>query len=435
MKKDTFKTSILILLIGGLITKILGFVIRVLYTRTIGDEGINLYTIVTPTYSLFITLATFALPVSISKIVSENTTRSKKIFFSTVFFILLFNTVILLFLLATAPVIATYLLKQPEVTPLLYAMAFTLPFISITSILKGYFLGRLQVAPNTISNIFEQTVRILYLCFLLPILVEKSVLLGVVSYILFNIVTETVSIFVFWCFLPKKIHLTKQDLKPDKNIVSRVLSISVPSVSSRLIGNIAFFFEPILLTNILLYCGYSNAYILEEYASYNAYAIGLLTMPSFFISAICQILIPEMSKYHAIHQDDMVKRRLKQALSYSFIIGLSFSFLFFFLRDPILEIIYHTNRGSEYIFTLAPFFVLFYLEAPLSSALQALDKAGASMRITLEGSILKLVIMALLSFCKIGIYSLIFSEIINIFFVVFQNAREVKKTLKHSLSV
>ena len=158
-------------------------------------------------------------------------------------------------------------------------------------------------------------------------------------------------------------------------------------------------------------------------------------MPSFFISAICQILIPEMSKYHSIHQDDMVKRRLKQALSYSFIIGLSFSFLFFFLRDPILEIIYHTNRGSEYIFTLAPFFVLFYLEAPLSSALQALDKAGASMRITLEGSILKLVIMALLSFCKIGIYSLIFSEIINIFFVVFQNAREVKKTLKHSLSV
>lgn len=423
------------MLIGGLITKILGFVIRVLYTRTIGDEGINLYTIVTPTYSLFITLATFALPVSISKIVSENTTRSKKIFFSTVFFILLFNTVILLFLLATAPVIATYLLKQPEVTPLLYAMAFTLPFISITSILKGYFLGRLQVAPNTISNIFEQTVRILYLCFLLPILVEKSVLLGVVSYILFNIVTETVSIFVFWCFLPKKIHLTKQDLKPDKNIVFRVLSISVPSVSSRLIGNIAFFFEPILLTNILLYCGYSNAYILEEYASYNAYAIGLLTMPSFFISAICQILIPEMSKYHSIHQDDMVKRRLKQALSYSFVIGLSFSFLFIFLRDPILEIIYHTNRGSEYIFTLAPFFVLFYLEAPLSSALQALDKAGASMRITLEGSILKLVIMALLSFCKIGIYSLIFSEIINIFFVVFQNAREVKKTLKHSLSV
>ena len=253
MKKDTFKTSIMILLIGGFITKILSFVIRVLYTRTIGEEGINLYTIVTPTFGLFITLAQFALPISISKLVSENRIRSKKIVFSTFFFILLFNLFLILFVLVTAPFIANNLLKQPTVTPLLYAMAFTLPFISITSILKGYFLGKLQVAPNTISNIFEQTVRILFLLFGLPLLVKKSILLGVISYILFNIITEIVSIFTFWCFLPKKKSLHKEDIHPDQKIIKRVLKISVPSVSSRLIGNIAFFLEPIILTNLLLF--------------------------------------------------------------------------------------------------------------------------------------------------------------------------------------
>ena len=430
MKKDTFKTSIMILLIGGFITKILSFVIRVLYTRTIGEEGINLYTIVTPTFGLFITLAQFALPISISKLVSENRIRSKKIVFSTFFFILLFNLFLILFVLVTAPFIANNLLKQPTVTPLLYAMAFTLPFISIASILKGYFLGKLQVAPNTISNIFEQTVRILFLLFGLPLLVKKSILLGVISYILFNIITEIVSIFTFWCFLPKKISLHKEDIHPDQKIIKRVLKISVPSVSSRLIGNIAFFLEPIILTNLLLFFGYSNSYILEEYASYNAYAIGLLTIPSFLVAAICQILIPEISKYHSQKNILMIKRRIKQALSYSFIIGFFCSMFLFFFRDPLLNIIYNTTRGSEYIFALAPFFVLFYLEAPLSSTLQALDESKKAMQITLYGSILKLSTMAILCCFKIGLYALVFSEILNIFFVVSLNARNVHKTIK-----
>ncbi len=430
MKKDTFKTSIMILLIGGFITKILSFVIRVLYTRTIGEEGINLYTIVTPTFGLFITLAQFALPISISKLVSENRIRSKKIVFSTFFFILLFNLFLILFVLVTAPFIANNLLKQPTVTPLLYAMAFTLPFISITSILKGYFLGKLQVAPNTISNIFEQTVRILFLLFGLPLLVKKSILLGVISYILFNIITEIVSIFTFWCFLPKKKSLHKEDIHPDQKIIKRVLKISVPSVSSRLIGNIAFFLEPIILTNLLLFFGYSNSYILEEYASYNAYAIGLLTIPSFLVAAICQILIPEISKYHSQKNILMIKRRIKQALSYSFIIGFFCSMFLFFFRDPLLNIIYNTTRGSEYIFALAPFFVLFYLEAPLSSTLQALDESKKAMQITLYGSILKLSTMAILCCFKIGLYALVFSEILNIFFVVSLNARNVHKTIK-----
>lgn len=420
----------MILLIGGFITKILSFVIRVLYTRTIGEEGINLYTIVTPTFGLFITLAQFALPISISKLVSENRIRSKKIVFSTFFFILLFNLFLILFVLVTAPFIANNLLKQPTVTPLLYAMAFTLPFISITSILKGYFLGKLQVAPNTISNIFEQTVRILFLLFGLPLLVKKSILLGVISYILFNIITEIVSIFTFWCFLPKKISLHKEDIHPDQKIIKRVLKISVPSVSSRLIGNIAFFLEPIVLTNLLLFFGYSNSYILEEYASYNAYAIGLLTIPSFLVAAICQILIPEISKYHSQKNILMIKRRIKQALSYSFIIGFFCSMFLFFFRDPLLNIIYNTTRGNEYIFALAPFFVLFYLEAPLSSTLQALDESKKAMQITLYGSILKLSTMAILCCFKIGLYALVFSEILNIFFVVSLNARNVRKTIK-----
>ena len=429
MKKDTFKMSIFILLIGGLITKILSFIIRVLFTRTITDEGMNLYTIVSPTFSLLIALASFSLPISISKIISKQTTARPKIMFTSLFFGLTFSFALLLLVLLLAPFISSTLLKEETLTPLIYAMAFTLPFISITSVLKGYFLGKMKVIPNTVSNIFEQLARIIFLIFLLPKLVSKSIILGVVSYILFNIITEIISIFVFYLYLPKKIMLTKNDFLPSKSIINEILATSIPSVSGRIIGNIAFFLEPILLTNILLFVGYPSSYILAEYASYNAYAIGLLTLPSFFIAAICQILIPEISKYYNLKNYTLVKKRMNQALKYSFAIGLFFSIFLFFTRDFFLEILYKTTRGSDYIFILAPFFVLFYLEAPLTSTLQAINKAKAAMKITLLGAIIKLLIMSILSFLRVGIYGLVFSEIINIIIVVFLNYRILKKAL------
>ena len=429
MKKDTFKMSIFILLIGGLITKILSFIIRVLFTRTITDEGMNLYTIVSPTFSLLIALASFSLPISISKIISKQTTARPKIMFTSLFFGLTFSFALLLLVLLLAPFISSTLLKEETLTPLIYAMAFTLPFISITSVLKGYFLGKMKVIPNTVSNIFEQLARIIFLIFLLPKLVSKSIILGVVSYILFNIITEIISIFVFYLYLPKKIMLTKNDFLPSKSIINEILATSIPSVSGRIIGNIAFFLEPILLTNILLFVGYPSSYILAEYASYNAYAIGLLTLPSFFIAAICQILIPEISKYYNLKNYTLVKKRMNQALKYSFTIGLFFSIFLFFTRDFFLEILYKTTRGSDYIFILAPFFVLFYLEAPLTSTLQAINKAKDAMKITLLGAIIKLLIMSILSFLRVGIYGLVFSEIINIIIVVFLNYHILKKAL------
>ena len=57
MKNNKFLTATFILMIGGLITKILGFIIRIIYTRMVGNEAIALYSLVMPTYSLLLTIA------------------------------------------------------------------------------------------------------------------------------------------------------------------------------------------------------------------------------------------------------------------------------------------------------------------------------------------------------------------------------------------
>lgn len=425
MKKNLFIKSTLILILSGFLTKMLGFIIKVVYTRIIGEYGISLFTIATPTYSLLLTISTLAIPISISKLVSENKGRSIRILTSAAFLILSINFLLILIIFLTKDFIAINLLKEPLAAPILMAFALTLPFVSISAVLKGYFAGKQNMVPHAISNILEQIVRLIIIVTILPMLMKKSVMYAVLGLILLTILSEISSIIVFLFFLPKHINY-KNNLLPSKKHTKDILNISLPTVSSRIIGNIGYFLEPIILTNLLLFSGYTNAYILREYGAYNAYSLALLTMPGFFIAAISTSLLPEISKFHGERNSSMVKRRIKQSLLFALLIGTFFSFIIFTFRDKLLFTLYNTTNGSDYIKILAPFFVLFYLEGVLTSALQALGHAKITMNITLWGVILKLLVMAILSLCHIGIYSLVIAEIINILFVVLINFKYLK---------
>jgi stage V sporulation protein B len=426
MKKNLFIKSTLILILSGFLTKILGFIIKVIYTRIIGEYGISLYSIAVPTYSLLLTIATLAIPISISKLVSENKGRSIRILTSAAFLIISINLVLVFVIFLTKDFLAVNLLKEPKASPIIMAFALTLPFVSISSVLKGYFAGKQNMVPHATSNILEQIVRLIIILVVLPILKRKSDMLAILGLILLTIISEISSIIVFLFFLPKKINFNTKIL-PSKKITKDILDISIPTVSGRIIGNIGYFFEPIILTNLLLFSGYNNSYILSEYGAYNAYSLALLTMPSFFIGAIATSLLPEISKFNGNNNLKMVKRRIHQSIIFSLIIGIFFSLLIFIFRDKLLFSLYNTTKGSDYIKVLAPFFVLFYLEGVLTSSLQALGYAKVTMNITLYGVIIKLFIMAILSLCHIGIYSLVIAEIINIFFVVFFNFKYLKK--------
>ncbi len=428
--KNLFIKSTIILILGGIITKILGFIIRIIYTRIVGTEVIGLYSLVMPTYSLLITIATLALPTTISKLIAENKHNNLKIISTSTILIMLINVIVVLFMLISARFIANNLLHEERCYLLIISMALTFPIISVSSIIKGYFYGKQNMLPNVISNIIEQLIRGILIYLFVPIIMEKSEILAACSLFLFSFIEELVSILINMLFLPKHIKITKQSIIPDKYTLKNILNISIPTVSSRIIGNIGYFFEPIILKNLLLFSGYTNHYILTEYGAYNAYTLTILTVPSFFITAISSSLVPEISKYYLTCKKHLVIKRLKEAIFFSLLIGITYSILLILFGKNILNILYNTNMGLNYIKILAPIFPLFYIEAILISFLQALDKAKITMRITIIGVIVKLLTLSITSLIHIGMYSLIISEIVNILLVVSLNIYYVNKTIK-----
>lgn len=404
-------------MIGGFITKILGMFIKVVLTRTISTEGIGLYSLILPTFNLFITLCSLGLPVAISKLVSEKKKQSKKIVLSVMPLALLFNFLLIVVLFLIAPFLSNNLLHNKATYYPLVAIGFTLPFICISSIIKGYFFGKEEMLPTIFSNIVEQLMRLLLTIVVISKLMRNSLTYAVTGVVLINILSEGISIIVLILCLPRKRKVSIQDFYYDRDTLKDLLNISIPTTGSRLIGSLCYFLEPIILTFALTKIGYTNSFITREYGIINGYVYALLLLPSFFTLAISSALLPVVSNSYSRGDYKYSKYKIKQAIFLSLLIGIPCTILFMFIPELFLKLIYNTNEGIIYIKMIAPIFLLYYVQGPLTTSMQAMSKAKDAMMGTLYGSIIRTILLFLLSLCHIGMWGLIIASSVNIIFI------------------
>ena len=424
--KEKFIKSIFILLIGGLLTKVLGMIIKIVMSRLIGTEGLGLYMMVLPTFSLFIGLGQFGLPTALSKLIAEKKKNNIKLFFSILPISIIINIILIITILLIAPVLSKNLLHDPRCYLPILAIAVVIPFTSLSSICRSYFFGKERMAPHVISNLVEDIVRLSLMIIGIPFFLPKRLEYAVCFIILSNTISEFASIVILLIFLPKKVQIKKNDLIPKKDYMKESLSIGIPNTTGRLIGSIGYFLEPILLTTTLLAIGYSNKYITTEYGILSGYAMPLLLLPSFFTMAISQALLPVVSREYARGNYDSVKRKIKQAIYYSLLIGIPVTIFFIFLPEIPLRFIYHTTEGTNYIRFLAPICLFQYIQSPLSSSLDAMGKSKDGMTATLLGQIVRLTFLVLLSLLKIGLWGLIIAISLNVLVVTFYSIKKVR---------
>lgn len=424
--KEKFIKSIFILLIGGLLTKVLGMIIKIVMSRIIGTEGLGLYMMVLPTFSLFIGLGQFGLPTALSKLIAEKKKNNIRLFFSILPISIIINIILIITILLIAPVLSKNLLHDPRCYLPILAIAVVIPFTSLSSICRSYFFGKERMAPHVISNLVEDIVRLSLMIIGIPFFLPKGLEYAVCFIILSNTISEFASIVILLVFLPKKVQIKKSDLIPKKDYMKESLSIGIPNTTGRLIGSIGYFLEPILLTTTLLAIGYSNKYITTEYGILSGYAMPLLLLPSFFTMAISQALLPVVSREYARGNYESVKRKIKQAIYYSLLIGIPVTIFFIFLPEIPLQLIYHTTEGTNYIRFLAPICLFQYIQSPLSSSLDAMGKSKDGMTATLLGQIVRLTFLVLLSLLKIGLWGLIIAISLNVLVVTFYSIRKVR---------
>ena len=144
--------------------------------------------------------------------------------------------------------------------------------------------------------------------------------------------------------------------------------------------------------------------------------------------AISTALLPIISSSYSRGRIIYVKNKLIQAIIISLMIGIVFTIIFMLIPEVLLQFIYNTQLGVNYIKIICPFFLLHYIQGPLTAYLQAINMADVAMRGTLFGAIIKNVLLFILPFFM-GIWGFIASLIINIVYVTCHHIYHAWKSL------
>ena len=426
--KNKFIKSTIILLIGGLLTKVLGMLIKIIMARLLSTKTLGVYMLILPTFTLLISLSSFSIPIALSKLISEDNRNNKRLVFSIIPIAIIINIILVVLIVLLSPIISNKLLHNKNTYISILSMSLVIPFTSISSICRSYFFGKQKMFPHVLSNIVEDIVRLIIIVIGIPLVKPLGTKYIVCFLILINIISEIVSTIILIFFLPKNIKIKKEDLYPNKSYIKDSLKICIPNTTSKLIGSIGFFLEPIILTNVLIK-NYSMNYITREYGIISAYVIPLILLPSFFTLALSQSILPVVSKYSSINNIKGIKRKTNQVILLSLLIGFPVTIILLVKGDLLLHLIYHTNEGINYLKILAPICLLQYIESPLSSILDALNKSKDNLKITILGTITRTI--SLILFHKKGIYSLIISISLNILITTLYQIKKVRYYLTH----
>ena len=428
--KNNFIKSVILLIFGGFISKLVSMIKKVVLARYLGTEGMGIFALANPTFVLLMSLASLGMPVAISKLVAEDNKNNKNLIFSIIPISLLFNITLMIIMIFLSSFIAENLLNEKRCYYSLICIGLVLPFISISSILRGYFFGKQKMLPHVLSCTFEDIIRLIILIIGLPYVLKSGLEYAVAYTFLVNMFSELTSIFILFFFLPKDFKITKKDLILNKQNIADVFSVGIPTTMSRLIGSFGAFLEPIILTFVLLQIGYSNKFIVNEYGILNGFIMPLILLPSFFTMAISQALIPNISKAYSHGNKKYVKKRIKLAIILSLIVGIPATLIFILCPEIPLSFIYNTVKGTEYIKILAPIFLFHYIQSPLVASLQAMGKAKEAMNGTLQGTLIRIIIIFTFSYLGIGLWSLIIASSVNCIYVTIHQYLKVKKALK-----
>ncbi|MDQ0214587.1 stage V sporulation protein B [Oikeobacillus pervagus] len=435
-----FLKGTMILMVATFITKILGFVNRIVIARFIGEEGVGLYMMAFPTFILVLTMTQLGLPVAISKNVAEaeargDTKKIKKILAVSLTTTLSLSVILTPTLFILAPYLAKTLFTDPRTYYPLVAITPVIPIIAISSVIRGYFQGKQNMKPAAISQILEQVVRITFIAVLTKTFLPYGVEYAAAAAMVATIIGEVIAlIYLFTMFkIKKKFRVRRNFFKAihsGKETLNDLMRIALPTTGSRMIGSLSWFFEPIVVAHSLAIAGVAATMATKQYGMLTGYALPVLFLPSFITISLSTSLVPAISEANSSKNFRLVEHRVQEALRFCLVSGGLAVIVLYLYAEPLMQVMYGSTKGAPFIQLMAPFFLFYYYQGPLQAVLQALDLANAALINSLIGAIVKIVLIFFLaSLPTFGIYGAALGIVAGILLVTLLHLATVMKKI------
>ncbi len=363
----------------------------------------GLYQLILSVYVLISSFATSGLTTAVTRLCTDqlalNNTRSvKKTLWTAVFLSLLIGVISGICVCFGAEWIAQTCLHDIRAVSSLRIMTVSLPFMGISSCIKGYFMARRKVTGSSVAQILEQLTRIGVIVYILEILQADTVEQTCFAILLGDSVAEGIScMYMAVCYWLDRRHLNRANTaKPFIGIRTKLLAIALPITGGRYLNSGLRTIENLTVPNALQIHTLSRETALSQFGKLKGMALPLIFFPSSFLTAFSALLIPEISEANALSQPNRLKRTIERSLHMTLISSYFISGVLFVLAYPLGNILYHDNEVGFMIALLAPLAPIMYTESVIVSILKGLDQQTHSLYYSIVDSITRIICIFLI---------------------------------------
>ena len=392
MKTKLIQSTILLFIIS-FIAKLLSFSIKIQLAKSMDNQTIELYTLSTSTMLFLITFVQAGLPTTLNTLIAKGK-NTLSIIQNSIFISFFTNSLAIGLYLFMIPFLTNNTLNYNQ-TPVLLSIIPLLPLVTISGLCKGYCLGKQKILLANSSAISEEIIRILFLLIAYPYVSHSPTLYA--SFAILSIaVGEIGAILHILLFMNSTNRIPK--LLNKKYIsykqIKELLSYAIILTSSRFIGSFTHFIEPLLFS--LPINKHLQTQLITKFSHIHAYALPIITLPSFFTFALSSWLLSSLS-YHISHNQNMqAKKILYYVLFISLSIGLLGSTICYYFPYQLTQLFYNNTQSAELLKQLAIPFIIFSLQTPLSTALHAYNKSKYTLYDSIIGNFIKLSFITIL---------------------------------------
>ncbi len=457
--KNNFIMQAGILAVAGIISRIIGLLYRSPLHSVIGDLGLGFYQSAYTFYTIVLLISSYSIPAAVSKVIAQKLAvkeyrNAHRIFRCALGYVLVVGGAASLFLFFGAG-----LLVEEAAVPVLRTFAPTVFIYGMLGVLRGYFQAHKSMAQTSVSQVLEQVANAVVSVGAAYLLIKNTMgtlempaeeteqILRATRGAIGSALGTGVGVLVALLFMFAVYRLNKSfidrriryDRHPEvdsyRDILKMITMVVTPFVLSTAIYNLNDTINNAVYTNL-------KVRELDTVGTYSGWgvlsgqALTISKIPIAFASAMAAAMIPTVAQLIAARNVEGAKDKIGVAVKTTMIISIPCAVGLFVLARPVTCLLFPANtQASEDLATgllmaLAISIIFYALSTLNSQILQGLGKMNVPIvNAAIALGVQTVVVVALLFFTKLDLYSVVIANIIYSGIMCALNQLAVRKAI------
>ena len=399
MQRGVYLKNAAIMTATGLILRAVGMLFRIYIAGKIGAQGMGVYQLITTAYTMAVTLGTAGLTLAATRICADLLAEGcegqvKRALHKVVTLGVTAGVITAGFLFFGADFISVNWLTEPRAALSLRILAPSLPFMSVSASLRGYFMARRNVVPPSRAQLLEQAVRIAVVAGLFYVFDPQEIVFSCAVVVVGNTVSEAVSWLILSLGYRKDLQSLPSDTGRSNHNRSALLATWMPIAGNQCLATALHTVENVMVPAALAAFWASRETALEQYGALKGMAMPVLFFPFSLLGTLSALLMPEIASAYVQRKKALLCRLIQRVMLITLVLSIFAALEFTVFAKPIGQVLYQSEEIGFYLGILGPLMPFLYLESMVDGMLKGVDQQFATFRYTMLDSVLRIAAIA-----------------------------------------